>query len=96
MRCIVACPTGAISPEGNVLDARLCISYHTIENRGPIPRDLRDRFGDWIFGCDECLDACPVGAGSLRGHLELAPAAADAGVDEGQPHAARPSTQSQL
>jgi epoxyqueuosine reductase len=73
-RCIVACPTGAISPGGNVLDSRLCISYHTIENRGPIPRELRASFGDWIFGCDDCLDACPVGANNYRTHPELAPA----------------------
>jgi epoxyqueuosine reductase len=72
-RCIVACPTGAISPEGDVLDARLCISYHTIENRGPIPRELRASFGDWIFGCDDCLDACPVGAENHDTHPDLAP-----------------------
>lgn len=76
-RCIVACPTGAISPEGHLVDARRCISYHTIENRGPIPRDLRPLFGDWVFGCDECLDACPVGARSFSGHGEFAPASPD-------------------
>ena len=72
-RCIVACPTGAISAEGNVLDARLCISYHTIENRGPIPRELRAKFGDWIFGCDDCLDACPVGGGNSTTYPDFAP-----------------------
>jgi epoxyqueuosine reductase len=72
-RCVVACPTGALSPQGNVLDARLCISYHTIENRGPIPRELRPRFGDWIFGCDDCLDSCPVGAKNFRACPEFIP-----------------------
>ncbi len=76
-RCLVACPTGALSPEGHVLDARLCISYHTIENRGPIPRDLRPKFGAWIFGCDECLDSCPVGASRFDSHPDFAPAFAD-------------------
>ncbi len=74
-RCIVACPTGAIAPDGGVLDSRLCISYHTIESRAPIPRDLRARFGDWIFGCDDCLDSCPVGARNDASHPDLAPAA---------------------
>jgi epoxyqueuosine reductase len=70
-RCVVACPTGAISPEGGVVDSRLCISYHTIENRGPIPRELRPKFGDWIFGCDDCLDSCPVGAGRWESHADF-------------------------
>ena len=76
-RCIVACPTGAIAPEGGVLDSRLCISYHTIESREPIPRELRAKFGDWIFGCDDCLDSCPVGARNAASHPELAPATGD-------------------
>jgi len=74
-RCVVACPTGALGAAGGLLDARLCISYHTIENRGPIPRDLRDRFGDWIFGCDECLDSCPVGLQVHDAHPGFAPRA---------------------
>jgi epoxyqueuosine reductase len=72
-RCIVACPTGAIAAEGGVVDARRCISYHTIENRGPIPRELRASFGAWIFGCDECLSSCPVGGGSAPSHPDFLP-----------------------
>ncbi|MGE5595125.1 MAG: tRNA epoxyqueuosine(34) reductase QueG, partial [Hyphomicrobiales bacterium] len=81
-RCIAACPTGAISPDGNVVDARLCISYHTIENRGPIPRELRAQFGDWIFGCDACLESCPVGRHAGPGAEELRPVSPGEGRPE--------------
>jgi epoxyqueuosine reductase len=57
-RCISACPTGAITAPHR-LDARRCISYLTIENKGTIPEEFREAIGDRIYGCDDCLDACP-------------------------------------
>ncbi len=56
--CITACPTAAITAPRRV-DARRCISYLTIEHKGPIPEEFRIAMGDRIYGCDDCLDACP-------------------------------------
>ncbi|HET9352470.1 MAG TPA: tRNA epoxyqueuosine(34) reductase QueG [Sphingomicrobium sp.] len=57
-RCITACPTGAIIAP-NLVDARRCISYLTIEHAGPIPHEFREAIGNRIYGCDDCLAVCP-------------------------------------
>ena len=57
-RCMDACPTHAL-PKPGVVDARRCVSYQTIENKGIIPRELRAGIGNRIYGCDTCLEVCP-------------------------------------
>jgi epoxyqueuosine reductase len=57
-KCIKACPTGALQPDGR-LDANLCISYLTIEYKGPVSESISPRLDDHLFGCDECMLACP-------------------------------------
>ncbi len=56
--CVPACPTGALD-DGPTIDASRCISYLTIEHRGPIDPGLRGDIGSWVFGCDDCQDVCP-------------------------------------
>ncbi len=66
--CIEACPTKAII-NPYAIDARKCISYLTIEHRGPIPADFHDKIGHRIFGCDECIKACPWNHNNRPGKL---------------------------
>jgi epoxyqueuosine reductase len=57
-RCVDACPTQCILPDRTV-DANRCLSYHSIENRGTIPLEIMERFGNQVFGCDICQAICP-------------------------------------
>ncbi|CAM5380343.1 tRNA epoxyqueuosine(34) reductase QueG [Sphingobium scionense] len=80
--CLSSCPTDAF-PAPYIVDARRCISYLTIEHKGPIPEEFRARMGNRIYGCDDCLAACPwnkfaQGAAANRAFIGRAELAAPA------------------
>ncbi len=75
--CLDECPTGAIV-DAYTVDAPTCISFLTIEERGWIPRELRAKMGDWVYGCDACQNVCPyTKAAKVTEDAEMAPATLD-------------------
>jgi epoxyqueuosine reductase len=68
-RCIEACPTGALK-DNRILDATKCISYWTIESKEVPNQELREKFGDWVFGCDICQNICPWNQAHLISELQ--------------------------
>jgi epoxyqueuosine reductase len=103
-RCLVACPTEAFVGPFH-LDSRRCISYWTIETQEAIPRELRPRFRNWIFGCDVCQDVCPWNKGQaarepriagLRANLERVAPPLLEGFDPARPYWLHQETFSQF
>lgn len=70
--CITSCPTGAIVAD-QVVDARACLSYQTIENTAHVPEVLRSAMPNLVFGCDICQDVCPLNASPVRASERFAP-----------------------